>query len=155
MEFSALLWVICYSIWSWRKETLQLFPKSVSWAPGTREGWARPPESILDFAKQKKFSHLNLSTIPCEEDHGSTVVQMRKWRHRLGMWLICLEPDRAKMTLEIIYANFSLTCLPPNTSFLPGYLLLCQITWQHTASLILYKYHFFPIDSFRLAYVFN
>ena len=138
-----MLWVIYYSIWSWRKQTLQLFPKPVSWAPGPREGWARPPESILDFAKQQKFSHLKLSTIPREGDYGSTVVQTRKLRHRLEMWLICLEPDRAKMAPEIIYANSSLTCLPPNTSFLPGYLLLCQITRQHTASLILYKYLFF------------
>ena len=55
--------------------------------------------------------------------------------------------DRAKMTLEIIYANFSLTCLPPNTRLLPGCLLLCQIARQQLHHFSFTNIVFFPLTA--------
>ena len=118
-------------------------PKTCELSSRNQGGLGEASRQYPRLCKTAEISHLKLSTIPCEGDYGSTAVQTRKLRHRLEMGLICLEPDRAKMAPEIMYANSSLTRLPPNTSFLPGYLRLCQITWQHTASLILYKYHCF------------
>lgn len=134
---------------------LELEEADPSAVPKTYEGWLRiqrferRPQSIWNFAETAEmFSSEPFHHPTWEGDYGShCCTNEKKWRHRLEMWLICLEPDRAKMALEIIYANSSLTCLPPNTKFLPRYLLLCQITRQHTATYPLQISFFFLLTA--------